>query len=197
MDYLASKRCVHRDLAARNVLVSEDSVLKIADFGLARNIEKDYYRKTTDGRLPVKWMAIESLIGQVYTSQSDVWSFGVLLWEIMTLGGTPYPGIPAQELFKRLENGHRMEAPVNCSREIYILMRECWRERPLERPTFKELVEELDHFLTINSSQVGFFSILKSNFSVSTYLCIQYFFANLGISRSEYTDHRNSAFKFR
>jgi serine/threonine protein kinase len=102
MEYLASKRCVHRDLAARNVLVSENNILKIADFGLARNIQGDYYRKTTDGRLPVKWMAIESLTNQVYTSQSDVWSFGVLLWEVMTLGGTPYPGINSQQFSNQL-----------------------------------------------------------------------------------------------
>lgn len=105
MEYLASRRVsgilflrimlkdnyfqlVHRDLAARNVLVSDDYILKIADFGLARDIHcNDYYRKTTDGRLPVKWMAPEALFHRVYTTQSDVWSYGILLWEIMTLGG--------------------------------------------------------------------------------------------------------------
>ena len=154
MEYLASKRCVHRDLAARNVLVSENNVLKIADFGLARNIQGDYYRKTTDGRLPVKWMAFESLLGQVYTSQSDVWSYGILLWEIITLGGTPYPGIQAQELFKKLETGYRMEKPPNCPNEIYEIMRDCWNEIPYERPTFKQLVEELDEILQYSTKQV-------------------------------------------
>jgi len=153
MEYLASKRCVHRDLAARNVLVSGDNVLKIADFGLARNIQGEYYRKTTDGRLPIKWMAIESLLGQVYTSQSDVWSYGILLWEIMTLGGTPYPGIPAQELFKRLESGQRMEAPPNCPQQMYAIMIECWKEKPYERPNFPELVNDLGDIIAANSQQ--------------------------------------------
>lgn len=148
MEYLASKRCIHRDLAARNVLVTEDNVMKIADFGLARGVHQiDYYKKTTNGRLPVKWMAPEALFDRVYTHQSDVWSFGVLMWEIFTLGGSPYPGIPVEELFKLLKEGHRMDKPSNCTHELYMLMRECWHAVPTQRPTFKQLVEELDRVL--------------------------------------------------
>ena len=167
MEYLASKKCVHRDLAARNVLVCENNVLKIADFGLARNIQGDYYRKTTDGRLPIKWMALESLAGQMYTSQSDVWyvltsylvtiinyivycpnrSFGIVLWELMTLGRSPYHGINAYDLQRLLESGYRMKMPPNCRPEIYQLMQDCWADDPNCRPTFAQLVCEFERIL--------------------------------------------------
>ncbi|XP_056888958.1 fibroblast growth factor receptor 1-A isoform X1 [Takifugu flavidus] len=154
MEYLASKKCIHRDLAARNVLVTEDSVMKIADFGLARDIHHiDYYKKTTNGRLPVKWMAPEALFDRIYTHQSDVWSFGVLLWEIFTLGGSPYPGVPVEELFKLLKEGHRMDKPSTCTHELYMMMRDCWNAVPSQRPTFKQLVEDLDRCLAMTSNQ--------------------------------------------
>ncbi|XP_076021233.1 fibroblast growth factor receptor 1-A isoform X1 [Genypterus blacodes] len=154
MEYLASKKCIHRDLAARNVLVTEDSVMKIADFGLARDIHHiDYYKKTTNGRLPVKWMAPEALFDRIYTHQSDVWSFGVLLWEIFTLGGSPYPGVPVEELFKLLKEGHRMDKPSTCTHELYMMMRDCWHAVPSHRPTFKQLVEDLDRCLAMTANQ--------------------------------------------
>ncbi|XP_062398541.1 fibroblast growth factor receptor 1-A isoform X3 [Sardina pilchardus] len=154
MEYLSSKKCIHRDLAARNVLVTEDNVMKIADFGLARDIHHiDYYKKTTNGRLPVKWMAPEALFDRIYTHQSDVWSFGVLLWEIFTLGGSPYPGVPVEELFKLLKEGHRMDKPSTCTHELYMMMRDCWHAVPSQRPTFKQLVEDLDRTLSMTSNQ--------------------------------------------
>ncbi|ELT91659.1 hypothetical protein CAPTEDRAFT_166775 [Capitella teleta] len=150
MEYLSSKMCIHRDLAARNVLVGEDFILKIADFGLSRNIPNDdYYRKTTDGRLPVKWMAPEALFDRKYTVKSDVWSYGVLLWEIFTLGGSPYPSVPVEKLFDLLLHGHRMEQPPYSTVEMYNIMLQCWRQSPNQRPSFSHLREDLDRMLVL------------------------------------------------
>eukprot|EP00794_Sanderia_malayensis_P007017 gene7017-7802_t len=144
MEFLASRRCVHRDLAARNVLVGEGYVLKIADFGLARDIYKDdRYVKLSAGLLPVKWMAIEAVRDRIFTHRSDVWSYGILLWEIMTMGGSPYPGLPVRDLLNSLLTGYRMEQPIYCPPEIYALMRDCWIEEADDRPYFMEVVNRL------------------------------------------------------
>ena len=151
MEYLEQKRCVHRDLAARNVLVASDYVMKIADFGLARDVQYiEYYRKTTDGRLPVKWMAIEALFDRVYTSQSDVWSFGVTMWEILTLGGNPYPSVPVENLFDLLKTGYRMGKPKNCPDELYHIMKECWHATPSKRLTFPAIAHKLGNLLQLH-----------------------------------------------
>uniref|UniRef100_A0A8C7GDG5 Vascular endothelial growth factor receptor 3 n=1 Tax=Oncorhynchus kisutch TaxID=8019 RepID=A0A8C7GDG5_ONCKI len=149
MEFLASRKCIHRDLAARNILLSENNVVKICDFGLARDIYKDpdYVRKGS-ARLPLKWMAPESIFDKVYTSQSDVWSFGVLLWEIFSLGASPYPGVQIDEDFcKRLKDGTRMRAPETASPEIYGIMLACWQGEPRERPPFQALVDILGDLL--------------------------------------------------
>ncbi|XP_070562501.1 fibroblast growth factor receptor 1-like isoform X1 [Ptychodera flava] len=154
MSFLSLNKCVHRDLAARNVLVGKDHIMKIADFGLARDVHYiDYYRKNTNGRVPVKWMSPEALFDRVYTIQSDVWSFGILLWEIMTLGGSPYPSLPVEMLFDFLKAGKRMEQPHGCSPEVYFVMRDCWRTSPNQRPNFNQLVQTLDGLLTQSSNQ--------------------------------------------
>ncbi|KAL1454094.1 hypothetical protein WDU94_010380 [Cyamophila willieti] len=148
MEYLHSRNCIHRDLAARNVLVSDNYVMKIGDFGLARNIRSgDYYRKTSDAKVPVKWMSPEALFDKIYTYQSDVWSFGILLWEIMTFGETPYPGIPMQSLCPLLRTGYRMLKPANCKEEVYEIMSDCWRSAPTERPQFGQLISKLHNIM--------------------------------------------------
>ncbi|GLD62043.1 vascular endothelial growth factor receptor 3, partial [Lates japonicus] len=157
MDFLASRKCIHRDLAARNILLSENNIVKICDFGLARDIYKDpdYVRKG-NARLPLKWMAPESIFDKVYTSQSDVWSFGVLLWEIFSLGASPYPGVQIDEEFcKQLKDGVRMRAPETASPEIYGIMLACWQGEPKERPTFPALVQILGDLLQDNSLPDG------------------------------------------
>lgn len=148
MEFLAGNRIVHRDLAARNVLVCSNKTVKISDFGLSRDLyEQNVYHKRGKGKVPFKWMAIESLMYQIYTTQSDIWSFGILLWEIVTLGGMPYPSTPASRLFKLLKSGYRMECPSNCSQELYEVMLSCWRAKPKDRPTFTELRNKLDDIL--------------------------------------------------
>ncbi|XP_041866398.1 proto-oncogene tyrosine-protein kinase receptor Ret isoform X2 [Melanotaenia boesemani] len=148
MQYLAEMKLVHRDLAARNVLVAEGRKMKISDFGLSRDVyEEDSYVKRSKGRIPVKWMAIESLFDHIYTTQSDVWSFGVLLWEIVTLGGNPYPGIAPERLFNLLKTGYRMERPENCSEEMYNLMLRCWKQESDKRPTFADISKELEKMM--------------------------------------------------
>ncbi|NXL80126.1 TIE1 kinase, partial [Leptocoma aspasia] len=153
MQYLSEKQFIHRDLAARNILVGENLASKIADFGLSRG--EEVYVKKTMGRLPVRWMAIESLNYSVYTTKSDVWSFGVLLWEIVSLGGTPYCGMTCAELYEKLPQGYRMEKPRNCDDEVYELMRQCWRDRPYERPPFSQISMQLIRMLEARKAYVN------------------------------------------
>ncbi|XP_029285675.1 LOW QUALITY PROTEIN: vascular endothelial growth factor receptor 2 [Cottoperca gobio] len=157
MEFLSSRKCIHRDLAARNILLSENNVVKICDFGLARDVYKDpdYVRKG-DARLPLKWMAPETIFDRVYTTQSDVWSFGVLLWEIFSLGASPYPGVCIDELFcRRLKEGTRMRPPEYATTEIYQTMLDCWLERPTDRPTFAEMVEHMGNLLQASARRDG------------------------------------------
>uniref|UniRef100_A0A7N9AW57 receptor protein-tyrosine kinase n=1 Tax=Mastacembelus armatus TaxID=205130 RepID=A0A7N9AW57_9TELE len=158
MEFLASRKCIHRDLAARNVLLSDNKVVKICDFGLARDIYKDpdYVRKG-DARLPLKWMSPESIFDKVFTTQSDVWSYGILLWEIFSLGASPYPGLHIDEEFcHRLKGGTRMRAPEYSTPEIYSTMLTCWEASPSDRPTFTDLVETLGDLLQAKVQQVSY-----------------------------------------
>ncbi|XP_045205164.2 vascular endothelial growth factor receptor 1-like isoform X2 [Mercenaria mercenaria] len=157
MEYLASKKYIHRDLAARNVLLAEDNVVKICDFGLSKDCYKyanEEYRKKGDGPVPVKWMAIESLTHRLYTTKSDVWSYGIFLWEVFSLGGSPYPGIDLNDKFiGLLKDGYRMEQPPQANQDIYNVMLACWEVDPEDRPTFTQLVNVMGDFLEDNVKQ--------------------------------------------
>ncbi|XP_030380544.1 proto-oncogene tyrosine-protein kinase receptor Ret [Scaptodrosophila lebanonensis] len=155
MAYLTEIKLVHRDLAARNVLLADGKICKISDFGLTRDVyEDDAYLKRSRDRVPVKWMAPESLADHVYTTKSDVWAFGVLCWELITLGASPYPGIPPQNLYHLLKTGYRMERPENCSDAIYSIVRTCWTDEPNTRPSFKYLASEFEKLLGNNAKYI-------------------------------------------
>nr|XP_005005898.1 Abelson tyrosine-protein kinase 2 isoform X1 [Cavia porcellus] len=138
MEYLEKKNFIHRDLAARNCLVGENHVVKVADFGLSRLMTGDTYTAHAGAKFPIKWTAPESLAYNTFSIKSDVWAFGVLLWEIATYGMSPYPGIDLSQVYDLLEKGYRMEQPEGCPPKVYELMRACWKWSPAERPSFAE-----------------------------------------------------------
>lgn len=148
MDYLSSKNFIHRDLAARNCMLNESMTACVADFGLSKKIYNgDYYRQGRISKMPVKWIAIESLADRVYTIKSDVWSFGVTMWEIATRGQTPYPGVENSEIYDYLRQGNRLKQPIDCLDGLYELMLSCWALNPRDRPSFEVLHGELEKIL--------------------------------------------------
>ncbi|KAM9324362.1 macrophage-stimulating protein receptor [Gastrophryne carolinensis] len=167
MDYLAERKFVHRDLAARNCMLDESFRVKVADFGLARDVfDKEYYsvRRHKNARLPVKWMALESLQTQKFTTKSDVWSFGVLIWELMTRGAPPYPDVDPYDITRYLFRGRRLPQPEYCPDPLYTLMLQCWSPQPEDRPTFTQLVSEMeaitsalqgDHYINLNVTYIN------------------------------------------
>ncbi|NWH24055.1 CSK kinase, partial [Grus americana] len=141
MEYLEANNFVHRDLAARNVLVSEDNIAKVSDFGLTKEASS-----TQDtGKLPVKWTAPEALREKKFSTKSDVWSFGILLWEIYSFGRVPYPRIPLKYVVPGVEKGYKMDAPDGCPAVVYEVMKKCWTLDPGHRPSFHQLREQLVH----------------------------------------------------
>ncbi|KAJ7405827.1 hypothetical protein BTVI_67574 [Pitangus sulphuratus] len=167
MKYLASKKFVHRDLAARNCMLDEKFTVKVADFGLARDVyDKEYYsvHNKTGAKLPVKWMALESLQTQKFTTKSDVWSFGVLLWELMTRGAPPYPDVNSFDITVYLLQGRRLLQPEYCPDPLYEVMLKCWHPKPEMRPAFSELVSNIstifstfvgEHYVHVNATYVN------------------------------------------
>lgn len=149
MDYLSSHGFLHRDLAARNCMLNDNLRVCVADFGLSRKIyDSSYYRQKEAIRVPIKWMAMESLSDSVYTIKTDVWSFGVTMWEIVARGRTPYPGVPNHELLDLLLMGHRLKTPDDCDPKLYEVMYSCWETQPTERPGFRELADKLKTLLS-------------------------------------------------
>lgn len=145
--YLESKRFVHRDIAARNVLVSSTDCVKLGDFGLSRYMEDSTYYKASKGKLPIKWMAPESINFRRFTSASDVWMFGVCMWEILMYGVKPFQGVKNNDVIGRIENGERLPMPTNCPPTLYSLMTKCWAYDPSRRPRFTELKAQLSTIL--------------------------------------------------
>ncbi|XP_036994507.1 tyrosine-protein kinase Fer isoform X1 [Artibeus jamaicensis] len=143
MSYLESKNCIHRDLAARNCLVGENNVLKISDFGMSRQEDGGVYSSSGLKQIPIKWTAPEALNYGRYSSESDVWSFGILLWETFSLGVCPYPGMTNQQAREQVERGYRMSAPQHCPEDIFKIMMRCWDYKPENRPKFNDLQKEL------------------------------------------------------
>ncbi|XP_008989966.1 tyrosine-protein kinase Fer isoform X1 [Callithrix jacchus] len=143
MSYLESKNCIHRDLAARNCLVGVNNVLKIGDFGMSRQEDGGVYSSSGLKQIPIKWTAPEALNYGRYSSESDVWSFGILLWETFSLGVCPYPGLTNQQAREQVERGYRMSAPQHCPEDISKIMMKCWDYKPENRPKFSELQKEL------------------------------------------------------
>ncbi|KFV68359.1 Tyrosine-protein kinase HCK, partial [Dryobates pubescens] len=153
MAFLEKRNYIHRDLRAANILVAATLVCKVADFGLARVIEDDEYTAREGAKFPIKWTAPEAINYGSFTIKSDVWSFGILLTEIITYGRIPYPGMSSAEVIKALERGYRMPRTESCPEELYAIMLRCWKTRPEDRPTFESTQSILEDFFTATESQ--------------------------------------------
>ncbi|XP_071432906.1 tyrosine-protein kinase Fgr isoform X6 [Pithys albifrons albifrons] len=153
MAYIERMNYIHRDLRAANILVGDNLVCKIADFGLARLIEDDEYTARQGAKFPIKWTAPEAALFGKFTIKSDVWSFGILLTELVTKGRVPYPGMNNREVLEQVERGYRMQCPGNCPSSLHEVMVQCWKREPEERPTFEYLQSFLEDYFTATEPQ--------------------------------------------
>ncbi|XP_030379373.1 ephrin type-B receptor 1-B isoform X2 [Scaptodrosophila lebanonensis] len=200
MSYLSDMNYVHRDLAARNVLVNAQLICKIADFGLSREIENasDAYT-TRGGKIPVRWTAPEAIAFRKFTSASDVWSYGVVLWEVMSYGERPYWNWSNQDVIKSIEKGYRLPAPMDCPEALYQLMLDCWQKQRTHRPTFASIVSTLDNLarqpqslLTIrNSPENDGTQVLDTQRGHNIFISTDLWLENIKMSR--YSQHFKEA----
>eukprot|EP00800_Vazella_pourtalesii_P004971 TRINITY_DN1573_c0_g1_i1.p1 TRINITY_DN1573_c0_g1~~TRINITY_DN1573_c0_g1_i1.p1 ORF type:complete len:511 (+),score=111.66 TRINITY_DN1573_c0_g1_i1:36-1568(+) len=146
MRYLETNNFIHRDLAARNILVAEGNICKVADFGLARCIDESIYEAREGSKFPIKWTAPEAALYNQFTIKSDVWSFGILCYEVVTKGSTPYPGMNNRQVLEEVQKGFRMSNPKLCPKQLYNLMQKCWERISDDRPTFDFLQDALENF---------------------------------------------------
>ncbi|XP_031565299.1 tyrosine-protein kinase CSK-like [Actinia tenebrosa] len=140
LEYLESKNLVHRDVAARNVLIDDNASAKLSDFGLAR--EANFNQE--GGKFPIKWTAPEALKEQNFSTKSDVWSYGIFLWELFSFGRVPYPRVPLSDVVSKVEKGYRMDIPDGCPQEVYVIMKDCWNLAPSKRPSFGQIVKRME-----------------------------------------------------
>ncbi|XP_032236219.2 tyrosine-protein kinase SRK2 [Nematostella vectensis] len=153
MAFLEKYGYLHRDLAARNILVGENNTVKVADFGLSRLIEDDIYCAHEGAKFPIKWTAPEACLQGQFSIKSDVWSFGILLMELVTFGRIPYPGMSNREVVEQVERGYRMPKPNNCPERFYEIMKDCWKKDPMQRPTFETLSWQLEEYFQADPTQ--------------------------------------------
>ncbi|EFP03664.1 hypothetical protein CRE_19245 [Caenorhabditis remanei] len=168
MSYLASKNFIHRDLAARNILLTKSLTAKISDFGLCRYMDSALYT-AKGGRLPIKWMSVEALKLYEFSAKSDVWSFGVLLFEIFSMGDVPYPTVQQVDMLEHLLAGGRLPQPIKCPNEIFNIMRKCWAEKPEDRPEFNEIRGEVTVMLNLDDESYGYLSVQSEDGGLPKY----------------------------